>query len=643
MQYAEVFTMNPKAILLRTAAVLTAISGIAALPLNGAQAKSNSNESVQNTSYAGSIFTPHILSAPASGADVADSGTWVRQAQEYPIEIVDFSRSADASHIWGVGPFGRVLMTTDGGQNWTPSNVGNNSATLHSVDFVDDQVGWAVGEGGTGGLVYKTTDGGVSWFQQTEPSGQRVFGVEALDPETVMIVGGGTYFTIARRSTDGGQTWNVMDVPLNDSIFLDIFFVNPQIGWVVGLNGGIAKTTDGGLTWTRQTAPTSWGLIRVHFSDPLNGWAGGYYDILFHTTDGGQTWVKQEPGLPDFTHVLGVATISQHVAWIVGYGGGAQSRPYVKKTTDGGNSWVTQTPVVGPYDGFASALFLDEDNGWAAGAAGLWRHSGSTSPAATATPPAMATATATAIKTVTSIPASSATSIATATTRPANTAVATSTAQATATAQVPATASATAASASATATSQPQATATAVAQCDASFSDVRPGDYFYEGVRYLYCGGAISGYQDGTFRPYDNATRGQLAKIITLAEQWALEVPQDAHFSDVPAGSTFYPFVETAYSHGVIGGYEDGTFRPNNNVTRGQIAKIIVLARGWQPVNAGEDFSDVPAGSTFHPFVEAAYAHGILSGYEDGTFRPGNNATRGQIAKIVHLAESGAR
>jgi photosystem II stability/assembly factor-like uncharacterized protein len=617
--------MNPKAILLRTVAALTAIAGLAALPLNGAQAQ------VQNATYTGSIFTPHILSAPAGSGDVAESGTWVRQAQEYPIEIVDFSRSADASHIWGVGPFGRVLMTTDSGQNWVPSNVGNASATLHSVDFVDNQIGWAVGEGGTGGLVYKTTDGGVSWFQQTEPSGQRVFGVEAISPQIVMIVGGGTYFTIARRSTDGGQTWTTMDVPLNDSIFMDIFFINPQIGWIVGLNGGIAKTTDGGITWTRQTAPTSWGLIRVHFSDPLNGWAGGYYDILFHTTDGGQTWVKQEPGLPDFTHVLGVATINQQVAWIVGYGGGAQSRPYVKKTTDGGSTWVNQTPAVGPYDGFASALFLDEENGWAAGAAGLWRHSGSTSPVATATPQAIATAT--------SIPASSAT----ATIRPANTAVATSTPQATFTSQATATASATAASASATATSQPQATATTVAQCEDSFSDVSPGDYFYDGVSYLFCRGAISGYQDGTFKPYDNATRGQLAKIITLAEQWAIELPQVPHFSDVPAGTTFYPYVETAYSHGVIGGYEDGTFRPNNNVTRGQIAKIVVLARGWEPVYAGEDFSDVPAGSTFHPYVEAAYAHDILSGYEDGTFRPGNNATRGQIAKIVHLAESGVR
>ncbi len=453
-----------------------------------------------------------------------------------------------------------------------------------------------------------------------------------------MVVGGGTSFTIARRSTDGGQTWNFMDVPLNDGIFLDIFFINSQTGWVVGLDGGIAKTTDAGLTWTRQTAPSSWGFVRIHFSDLQNGWAGGYYGKLFHTTNGGQTWIEQNPQLPDYTHVLGVASISPQVAWISGYGGGANSRPYVKKTTDGGNTWVNQTPSVGPYDGFASALFLDEENGWAAGAAGLWRHSGSVAPSPTPQATATATATKTAtvaasntpVHTATAMVTSTSTSMYTSTPRTTSTPVATSTAQATSTTQ-------------ATPTAQASATATSIPQCEISFSDVSPVDYFYDGVRYLFCAGAISGYQDGTFKPYENATRGQLAKIITLAENWPIELPETPHFSDVPAGSTFYSFIETAYSHGVISGYEDGTFRPDNNVTRGQIAKIVVLARGWEPVYTGEHFSDVASGSTFHPFVEAALTHGILSGYEDGTFRPGNNATRGQIAKIVHLAESGAR
>ena len=581
------------------------------------------------------------LTAPtalAANPDGINAGTWVRQAQEYPIEIVDFART-DSHHIWGVGAFGRVLLTTDGGQNWGPTNVGDTSAVLHSVDFADNQTGWAVGEGmsGNGGLVYKTTDGGQNWFQQTEPSGQRVYGVDAISPQIVMIVGGGTYFTIARRSTDGGQTWQFMDVPLNDSMFLDIFFLDSNTGWVVGLNGGIAKTTDGGVTWARQTAPTSWGLVRIHFSDAQNGWAGGYYGVLFHTTNGGQTWIQQNPQLPDFTHVLGVAAISPQVAWISGYGGGAQSRPYVKQTTDGGATWVNLTPSVGPYDGFASALFEDEENGWAAGAAGLWRRIGSAPPQSTPTATSIATSTAT--SSATAVATLTATAIATQTAGTTSTPVATQTATNTpvATSTALPTSSPTVGGGS---TSTPEATTTPQG-CQVSFSDVASTDYFYEGVRYLVCRGAVSGYSDNTFRPYANATRGQLTKIITLAEGWETDLSNAPHFSDVQPGSTFYTYVETAVNRGVISGYADGTFRPNNDVTRGQIAKIVTQARGWSLTGGEQHFSDVVPGSTFFQFVEAAYSHGIISGYSDGTFRPNANATRGQIAKIVHLADTG--
>jgi photosystem II stability/assembly factor-like uncharacterized protein len=572
------------------------------------------------------------LTAPAALAGTphaTDDGTWVRQAQEHTIETVDFSRT-DAAHIWGVGPFGRVLNTSDGGQSWNLYNVGDIAAVLHSVDFVDNQTGWTVGEGMSGGgFVFKTTDGGASWFRQNEPSGQRVFGVEALDPQTVMIVGGGTSFTIARRSTDGGQTWQFMDVPLNDGIFLDIFFVDNSTGWITGLNGGIAKTTDGGVTWTAQSRPTNWGMVRIHFSDPQNGWAGGYYGVLLHTTNGGQTWIQQNAQLPEYTHVLGVATINPNVAWISGYGGGAQSRPFVKQTTDGGATWVDRTPSVGPYDGFASALFLDEENGWAAGAAGLWRRSGSAPPP----PQPTATATSTSIPTATGIATSAPTMTAIAATQTAtNVPAATSTAVSTSTPVAPSSTPV----ATATSTVAPQA-------CEVVFTDVAPTDYFYEGVRTLACMGAISGYEDNTFRPYANATRGQLTKILALAEGWEIELSNGPHFSDVLPGSTFYPYVETAFNRGVIGGYPDGTFRPNSNVTRGQIAKIVVLARGWTLSTGEQHFSDVPAGSAFHSYIETAYGHGIINGYTDGTFRPQSPATRGQIAKIVDLALAGDR
>jgi hypothetical protein len=173
--------------------------------------------------------------------------------------------------------------------------------------------------------------------------------------------------------------------------------------------------------------------------------------------------------------------------------------------------------------------------------------------------------------------------------------------------------------------------------CTLTFSDVHPADYFYVAVQYLACHGVISGYADNTFRPFNNTTRGQLTKIIVLAEGWTQECSTQ-HFTDVPPSNPFYCYVETAVTHGVISGYADGTFKPGNDVTRGQLSKIVVLAEGWADNCTTQHFSDVPPSNAFYCFVETAFAHGIISGYADGTFRPGNNATRGQISKIVYQA-----
>jgi hypothetical protein len=172
-----------------------------------------------------------------------------------------------------------------------------------------------------------------------------------------------------------------------------------------------------------------------------------------------------------------------------------------------------------------------------------------------------------------------------------------------------------------------------------SFSDVPYGSYFYEPVYYLACNGIVNGYDDTTFRPYNPAIRGQLTKIVVLAEQWPIYTPATPTFSDVPPSNPFYTYVETAHNRGIIQGYPDGTFRWNANVTRGQAMKIIVGARGWTIYTpATPTFSDVPATNTFYQWIETAYHNGIIEGYSDGTFRWQNDITRGQISKVEYNA-----
>ncbi|MGI8588755.1 MAG: S-layer homology domain-containing protein [Chloroflexia bacterium] len=171
------------------------------------------------------------------------------------------------------------------------------------------------------------------------------------------------------------------------------------------------------------------------------------------------------------------------------------------------------------------------------------------------------------------------------------------------------------------------------------FEDVPRSFWAYTPIDYLAAHGIIAGYADGTFRPYNNATRAQFSKMIVAAEGWPLLVPHTPTFVDVPPANSYYGVIETAYAHRIISGYSDGTFRPYNNITRGQISKLITLAQMW-PLDppSTPSFNDVPPGNVYYPYVEAVATRGVAGGYSDGTFRPYNNATRAQLSKVLYNA-----
>jgi hypothetical protein len=157
------------------------------------------------------------------------------------------------------------------------------------------------------------------------------------------------------------------------------------------------------------------------------------------------------------------------------------------------------------------------------------------------------------------------------------------------------------------------------------------------------------------FKPNDNITRGQIAKIVSNAAGYNDAIPSNQRsFEDVPSSNPFWLFIERVYNHGAISGYAcDGTngepefgacYRPGNNLTRGQLAKIATSVAGYSETPSGQTFNDVPTGSPFYEYIEQAVMHGIISGYTCGAsgepcpgayFRPGVNVTRGQAAKII--------
>lgn len=175
--------------------------------------------------------------------------------------------------------------------------------------------------------------------------------------------------------------------------------------------------------------------------------------------------------------------------------------------------------------------------------------------------------------------------------------------------------------------------------CLLHYSDMTTSSAFFNEVMSLSSTGAMAGYSDRTFRPGSLATRAQMAKIMALAFGLPIANTGTSHFTDVRADSPYGAYIEAVYSRGWIGGYSDGTFHASNGITRAQAAKMVVAAAGLKLVSpSSPSFSDVPASSALYSYVETAHANGLLSGYRDGTFRPNKLATRGQIAKIVYQA-----
>lgn len=130
-----------------------------------------------------------------------------------------------------------------------------------------------------------------------------------------------------------------------------------------------------------------------------------------------------------------------------------------------------------------------------------------------------------------------------------------------------------------------------------------------------------------------------------------MHYPNMPIFSDVSPDNPFYCQIQELSCRGIISGYSDATFRPNNFVTRGQQAKIVSNAAGFTEPASGQAFQDVAPGSTFYEFVQRLASRGYISGYQCGGpgepcvapgnlpyFRTNTPVTRGQIAKIVSNA-----
>ena len=144
----------------------------------------------------------------------------------------------------------------------------------------------------------------------------------------------------------------------------------------------------------------------------------------------------------------------------------------------------------------------------------------------------------------------------------------------------------------------------------------------------------LTGYPDSTFRADRNMTRAEVAQMF-YALLLDKNVTITKSFSDVPDDAWYATAVKTLASLGMMDGYPDGTFRPDEPITRAEFATV-GLAFAYDPLDASCSYYDVSASAWYHTYVAQATTYGWIGGYPDNTFRPGNNITRVEVCVIVN-------
>lgn len=153
-----------------------------------------------------------------------------------------------------------------------------------------------------------------------------------------------------------------------------------------------------------------------------------------------------------------------------------------------------------------------------------------------------------------------------------------------------------------------------------------------------------SGYDDGSFLPNNNITRGELAAMIARLS-YGDDLPDgmyQASFPDVDSDAWFNKYIGYLEDKDVLSGYEDGTFRPMDTITRGEISAVIARAQRYDLISYNGIFTDVTENDWAKDNIETLADKNIVSGYEDGTFGPYSPLTRAEAVAIINrvLVES---
>lgn len=274
---------------------------------------------------------------------------------------------ADTSTISAVTFGGDQSFSYDGGNNFTFPGTEQiqTSGNLYAAEFVDAQTGFI---GDDDGKIYKTIDGGQSWYlttnSDTEPEQVKCFYIH--DQNNIWA---GANSGVVYKSVDVGENWFLIGDWGTGTVY-DLHFLTDQTGFGVTDFGSIYKTSDGGQNWVWQDSVGSKTIYSLDFVNDQVAYCCGLYGIVGTTTDGGENWeIADTLGsdmvtLSNNPRLYDIEFVNETDGWVVGSYPGV-----IYSTTDGGDSWQQYEYTEGA--NIQTLTMLDPWYGWLGGDNGL--------------------------------------------------------------------------------------------------------------------------------------------------------------------------------------------------------------------------------------------------------------------------------
>ncbi len=170
------------------------------------------------------------------------------------------------------------------------------------------------------------------------------------------------------------------------------------------------------------------------------------------------------------------------------------------------------------------------------------------------------------------------------------------------------------------------------------FADVPLSHSSAKAIKYLKNEGIVQGYGDGSFQPNGTLNRAEAVKILLVGNDISISSNGNTDFSDIKNNDWFSGYIATAVNRGIVKGYGDGEFKPGNTISRAEFLKIAILTAGFSVTEnlATSPYPDVPGDAWFAPYFAFSKTYELIGTKRGGYIVPSQPITRAEAAEVIY-------